>query len=139
MPAGAFGSGGNSGRCGRWSLQHVLHGHDAAVLDVSINSDHDTVASASADGTMILWAARSGQYLRTLIPVPADGVCVDDSIPAIAGQLERYSRIERVLVSSAGLVLCYSVSGSANVRRTGTSLIRHEYQARTPTVVLVLG
>ncbi|KAJ2526908.1 hypothetical protein EV175_007603, partial [Coemansia sp. RSA 1933] len=38
---------GSTSSSSRWVLQHVLHGHDAAVLDVAIDRDHDVVASAS--------------------------------------------------------------------------------------------
>ncbi|KAJ2449986.1 hypothetical protein EV183_004577 [Coemansia sp. RSA 2336] len=78
----------------QWTLQHMLCGHDAAVMDVAINADHDMVVSASCDGTAIIWAARSGQYLQTLTSTAS---------PA---------RIERVLISAEALILCYSVSGS---------------------------
>ncbi|KAJ1960741.1 hypothetical protein GGI12_003638 [Dipsacomyces acuminosporus] len=111
-------SGGNSSarsagaKGGKWMLSHVLHGHDAAILDVAINADHDTVASASADGTVVLWARRSGQYLRTLEPAGADSSHLDDVVPAIPSHSHGYSRIERVLLSSEALLICYSVSGS---------------------------
>ncbi|KAJ1868060.1 hypothetical protein LPJ78_000557 [Coemansia sp. RSA 989] len=78
----------------QWTLQHMLCGHDAAVLDVAINADHDMVVSASSDGTAIIWAARSGQYLQTLTSNASS------------------ARIERVLISAEALILCYSVSGS---------------------------
>ncbi|KAJ2844413.1 hypothetical protein IWW36_005198 [Coemansia brasiliensis] len=79
---------------GQWKLQHMLCGHDAAVLDVAVNADHDMVVSASSDGTVIIWSVRSGQYLQTLI---------SNVLPA---------RIERVLISAEALIICYSVSGS---------------------------
>ncbi|KAJ2819555.1 Neurobeachin-like protein 1, partial [Coemansia furcata] len=104
-------SAGNSNGDG-WVVNHVLHGHDAVVLDVAISCDNDIVASASADGTVILWTGRSGRYLRTLAPVSPANSHPDDCIPTIPNHHQRYSRIERVFISAEALVLCYSVSGS---------------------------
>ncbi|KAJ2561203.1 hypothetical protein GGH12_004184 [Coemansia sp. RSA 1822] len=101
-------------KAGRWVVRHVLHGHDAAVLDVAVNADHDIVASASSDGTVIMWTARTGQYLRTLVPAFIGGPSTDSSdiIPPAPRHSERYSRIERVQISAEALIVCYSVSGS---------------------------
>ncbi|KAJ2625433.1 hypothetical protein GGI25_000528 [Coemansia spiralis] len=109
---GSFGGGGVNGSAGRWALQHVLHGHDAAVLDVAVDVDHDIVASASVDGTVILWGVQAGRYLRSLIPVCPGNIHPDDGIPTVACHQHRYTRIERVLISSEALIVCYSVSGS---------------------------
>ncbi|KAJ2804642.1 hypothetical protein H4R20_002420, partial [Coemansia guatemalensis] len=102
---------------GSWAVRHVLHGHDAAVLDAAINVDHDLVASGSSDGTVVLWTAKTGQYLRTLVPTYCDGndgSSDDFALPFPRSHL-RYSRIERVLISVEALIVCYSVSGSADV------------------------
>ncbi|KAJ2416874.1 hypothetical protein GGI10_000651 [Coemansia sp. RSA 2530] len=113
MAAYSYGDAGTSaGSSTGWTVNHVLHGHDAAVLGVAISDDHDLVASASADGTVILWSRRSGQYLRTLAPVSPANIHPDDCIPTIPNHRQRYSRIERVFISAEALVLCYSVSGS---------------------------
>ncbi|KAJ2568751.1 hypothetical protein IW140_003634 [Coemansia sp. RSA 1813] len=109
---GGTGNGSGSGKAGRWVLQHVLHGHDAAVLDVAVANDHDIVASASVDGTVSLWTARTGRYLRSLLPVCPNNIHPDDAIPTIACHQNRYTRVERVLISSEALVVCYSVSGA---------------------------
>ncbi|KAJ2826889.1 hypothetical protein IWW50_002154 [Coemansia erecta] len=103
-------------RTGRWAVRHVLQGHDAAVLDVAVNTDHDIVASASADGTVIVWAARAGQYLRTIVPafIARPGAGSSDTIPPAPCHDERYSRIERVRISAEALIVCYSVSGSVH-------------------------
>ncbi|KAJ2726135.1 hypothetical protein GGI07_000774 [Coemansia sp. Benny D115] len=106
------GANGESTGAGKWTLQHMLHGHDGAVLDTAISSDHDVIASASVDGTVILWAARAGQYLRTLMPASPQNGHLDDYLPAIARGQRWYSRAEQVLVSADGLVICYTVSGS---------------------------
>lgn len=106
-------------KSGRWIMHHMLQGHDAAVLDVSVSDGHDLIASASADGTVILWTKRTGQYLRSLVPVVYGDKDnhLDDATPAIPDHSMHYSRIERVLITAEGLVICYSVSGSkgANV------------------------
>ncbi|KAJ2502257.1 hypothetical protein GGH96_001192 [Coemansia sp. RSA 1972] len=101
-------------KAGRWTVRHVLHGHDAAVLDVAVNADHDIVASASSDGTVIVWTARTGQYLRTLVPafIGSSGADSSDIIPPAPRHSERYSRVERVQISAEALIVCYSVSGS---------------------------
>ncbi|KAJ2490685.1 hypothetical protein IWW37_002972 [Coemansia sp. RSA 2050] len=109
---GDVGPGASSSSNNGWVVNHALHGHDAAVLGVAISDDHDMVASASADGTVILWSRRSGLYLRTLVPVSPDNTHPDDCIPTIPDHHHRYSRIERVFISAEALVLCYSVSGS---------------------------
>ncbi|KAJ2864991.1 hypothetical protein GGH94_002533 [Coemansia aciculifera] len=110
--SGDVGAGAGNSSTDGWVVNHVLHGHDAAVLDVAISDDHDIVASASADGTVILWAERSGRYLRTLVPVSPANAHPEDCIPTILNHHQRYSRIERIFISAEALVLCYSVSGS---------------------------
>ncbi|KAJ2866440.1 hypothetical protein GGI22_001285, partial [Coemansia erecta] len=100
------------GKGGRWILQHVLHGHDAAVLDVAVDGDHDIVASASVDGTVSLWTKHTGRYLRSIVPVSPSSTHPDDAVPTIACHHSRYARIERVLISPEALVVCYSVSGA---------------------------
>ncbi|KAJ2160579.1 hypothetical protein GGF46_002175, partial [Coemansia sp. RSA 552] len=100
------------GRAGKWVLRHVLCSHDAAVLDVAVDTDHDLVASASSDGTIIMWGWRSGQYLRTLVPAYSEGPSSCDVAPPALRHHQRYSRVERVLISSEALVVCYSVSGT---------------------------
>ncbi|KAJ1906949.1 hypothetical protein LPJ81_001058, partial [Coemansia sp. IMI 209127] len=120
--SGVFGSGGpagdgssassGDGKGGRLILQHVLHGHDAAVLDVAVDDDHDIVASASVDGTVSLWTKRTGRYLRSIVPVSPSSIHPDDATPTIACHHNRYARIERVFISPEALVVCYSVSGA---------------------------
>ncbi|KAJ2677673.1 hypothetical protein GGH99_005776 [Coemansia sp. RSA 1285] len=109
---GYYNSSVGDGKAGSWTLQHVLHGHDAAVLDVAVDSDHDVVAGASADGTVSLWTVRTGRYLRSLVPVCPSIAHPDDAIPTIACHQNRYARVERVLISSEALAICYSVSGA---------------------------
>ncbi|KAJ1735090.1 hypothetical protein LPJ72_002038 [Coemansia sp. Benny D160-2] len=109
---GHYNSSVGDGKAGSWTLQHVLHGHDAAVLDVAVDSDHDVVAGASVDGTVSLWTVRTGRYLRSLVPVCPSITHPDDAIPAIARHQNRCARVERVLISSEALVICYSVSGA---------------------------
>ncbi|KAJ2584138.1 hypothetical protein EV177_010102, partial [Coemansia sp. RSA 1804] len=75
-------------------------------------SDHDVVAGASVDGTVSLWTVRTGRYLRSLVPVCPSIAHPDDAIPTIACHQNRYARVERVLISSKALVICYSVSGA---------------------------
>ncbi|KAJ2361412.1 hypothetical protein H4S02_007745 [Coemansia sp. RSA 2611] len=103
-------------KAGQLALRHVVHGHDAAVLDVAVNADHDVVASASSDGTVIMWSARTGQYLRTLAPAFISGASLgsSDIVPPAPSHHERYARVERVLISAEALVICYSVSGSVS-------------------------
>ncbi|KAJ1938231.1 Neurobeachin-like protein 1 [Linderina pennispora] len=104
-------SSGFTGQSGKWTLMHVLLAHDASVLDVAVSTDHGIVAGASADGTVVIWTLRSGQYLRSLMP------CVDptigDAIPQISDRA-RGMRVERVLITAAAHILCYSVRGSGD-------------------------
>ncbi|KAJ2784172.1 hypothetical protein H4R18_001299 [Coemansia javaensis] len=109
----AYGGGGPQDAAGKWAVRHVLCGHDAAVLDVAIDTDHDIVASASSDGTVILWTERTGQYLRTLVPAFGGADGCGDVVPPLPGPRGRHSRVERVLLSADALVVCYSVSSPA--------------------------
>ncbi|KAJ1735128.1 hypothetical protein LPJ61_000722 [Coemansia biformis] len=118
----AYSGGGSRNAAGRWALRHILHGHDAAVLDVAIDTDHDLVASASSDGTVILWAERAGQYLRTLVPAHGGASGCGDAIPPLPSHRGRNSRVERVLVSAEALIVCYSVSGAPGVGESGDRL-----------------
>ncbi|KAJ2079660.1 hypothetical protein H4R24_003630 [Coemansia sp. RSA 988] len=104
-------------KAGLWAVHHILHGHDSAVLDAAIDVDHDLVASGASDGTVILWTAKTGQYLHTLFPTYCDGYdsSSDDFILPFPRSHLRYSRIERVLISVEALVVCYSVSGATDV------------------------
>jgi WD40 repeat protein len=48
-----------------WKRQSLLHGHKVHVWEVSFTKDGRLMASASMDGTAVLWDLRSGRPLKT--------------------------------------------------------------------------
>ncbi|KAJ3199002.1 Neurobeachin-like protein 1 [Entophlyctis luteolus] len=48
--------------------RRIFYGHDEEVTCVSVSADQDLVVSGSKDGTCIVHALGSSQYIRTLIP-----------------------------------------------------------------------
>jgi Beige/BEACH domain/Neurobeachin beta propeller domain/Domain found in Dishevelled, Egl-10, and Pleckstrin (DEP)/PH domain associated with Beige/BEACH len=54
------------GDAGKLLLRHRLWGHVAPVNSVAVLSDEDIIASASRDGTSVLFSLRRGTYLRTI-------------------------------------------------------------------------
>lgn len=46
----------------------VLRGHDAPVTCVALHGELDVAISGSEDGTVNVYALRSGRYVRTLRP-----------------------------------------------------------------------
>ncbi|KAJ2715225.1 hypothetical protein H4R19_001315 [Coemansia spiralis] len=118
----AYSAGSPRGVARRWTLRHVMHGHDAAVLDVAIDTDHDLVASASSDGTVILWAERTGQYLRTVVPIDEGASGCRDATPPLPRHHRRYSRVERVFVGAEATLVCYTVSGATGAAENSDQL-----------------
>jgi COMPASS component SWD3 len=54
----------------------VLHGHSRAVSQVRISPDGCWIASASADGSVRLWDASTGQHMDTLVGHMAGVSCL---------------------------------------------------------------
>ena len=67
---------------------HTLFGHDDTVTCVTGSSDFDLVCSCSADGTLILYNLRRGQYIRSIILTSPLSWC---GIAPCTGQVVAYS------------------------------------------------
>ncbi len=68
----------------------VLSGHDRTVSCVALSLELDAAASGSEDGSVNVYAAREGTYLRTLRPFAyGDGFVVSQMSLSPAGHLVR--------------------------------------------------
>ncbi|KAJ3068520.1 Neurobeachin-like protein 2 [Podochytrium sp. JEL0797] len=73
--------------------RRVFYGHDEEVTCVSISADQDIVVSGSKDGTCIVHALGTAQYLRTIRPQAS-----------LTSTLSRFS-IGKILITRQGLVV----------------------------------
>ncbi|KAI9596160.1 hypothetical protein BDF19DRAFT_439825 [Syncephalis fuscata] len=69
----------------------IYHGHDDEVVTCAVNAEYDLLVSGSKDGTCIVHALRSGDYLRSIRPL-------DDVT----------SRIELVKITRCGYIIVYA-------------------------------
>lgn len=77
----------------------TLSGHGGDVTDVAFSPDGMTLASASADGTIILWDLKDGSRIRTLRGHTAQVAAVDFSAEGdllVSGGYDRTARLWRV-------------------------------------------
>jgi len=97
--AGRMGVGGGGAAAAAGLLpdkpRHVLHGHDDEVTCVVVSAALDTVVSGSADGTAIVHALRTGQYVRTVEQPSLHGV--DLLALSSTGTLVLFSRTDTSL------------------------------------------
>ncbi|KAJ3031276.1 UNVERIFIED_CONTAM: Neurobeachin-like protein 2 [Siphonaria sp. JEL0065] len=75
--------------------RRVFYGHDEEVTCVAVNADQDLVVSGSKDGTCIVHALGSAQYLRTIRPQAS----------ILGGSTFRFSICKILITRMAGLVI----------------------------------
>ncbi|KAJ3325279.1 hypothetical protein HDU76_013215 [Blyttiomyces sp. JEL0837] len=99
----------------------ALKGHNAPIIDITVNEMSGQILSLSADSVVKVWDIRKLQCLQTLVVVVH--ATIDDAI----GKIHFTEELEGKMIAASNSLTVYNLKGSHRTEAAKVSVKTHDY------------